>query len=182
MNIRARIIVRGKVQKGGYRYLVNEAAFANGLTGLVGNRDDGTVEIVCEGRKEAIQRFERSIRIRDPMTHVLSMHVRYLPATGEFKYFDIVPEPDPARATLERADAAASALRAMDSHITAMDRNIGRRFDRLDRSYGSFGRTLKAVSRDMRGARSSAARVASNIGSLRNAVAPSRSRKRASTA
>jgi acylphosphatase len=177
MNIRARIIVKGKVQKGGYRYIVNEAAFSHNLTGLVGNRDDGTVEIICEGQKKAIQKFQRSIRIRDPLIQVCSLHIKYQPATGEFRYFDILPETDPARAILERADAAASALRAMDqhisgkldqrigqvrsgihtmdSHIRTMDSNIGGHFNRLDRKYDSFGRTLKTVSKDMKGANSS---------------------------
>ncbi len=192
MNIRARMIVKGKVQKGGYRYIVNEAAFAHGLTGIVGNRDDGTVEIICEGQKKAIQKFQKSIRIRDPMIQVCSINVKYQPATGEFRYFDTVPETDPARATLERAEAAARALRAMDlhitgkldqrigevgsgirtmdSHITSMDQNIGRHFNRLDRKYDIFGRTLKTVSRDMKGMNSSLKTVPRDMKGMKSSM------------
>jgi len=213
MNIRARIIVKGKVQAGGYRYIIEEAAYTHHLTGRVWNQDDGTVQLICEGQKRDIQQFQESIWLDDFMVQVRNMEVKFLPATGEFEYFDRIPDLDPSRATLERADAAARALRAldthlsgkldtgfgavssgirtmdshitsmdshitsmdshitsMDSHITAMDSHIGRRFDRLDQSYGKFGKTLKTVSKDMNGLRSFGAGMASDMKGMRSSM------------
>jgi acylphosphatase len=178
MNIRAQIIVRGKVHSGGYRYIIEEAAYTHHLTGRVGNQDDGTVRIICEGRKQDIQKFQKSIRLSDFMVQVRNMEVKFLPATGEFEYFDRIPDPDPSRATLERADAAARALRALDSHLSgkldtgfgqvdtsirrmdshickmdqnikSMDSNIGGHFDKLDQKYDRFGSSLAQVADDI---------------------------------
>jgi acylphosphatase len=52
-----KIIVRGKVQRVGYRYNAQATAHKYNLTGFVKNQFDETVLIHAEGEEEGIHRF-----------------------------------------------------------------------------------------------------------------------------
>jgi len=87
---RAEIIVMGDVQGVGYRYLVRRIAWKQGLKGTVENLEDGTVRIVCEGRKKAIDGFVDSIYVKRPPINVEKVSPEFSDATGEFVGFKIV--------------------------------------------------------------------------------------------
>ena len=53
----AHLIIKGRVQKAGYRDHIDEMAFNLDLTGYVKNLPDGSVEVVCEGEREKIEQF-----------------------------------------------------------------------------------------------------------------------------
>lgn len=55
--IARRYVVRGRVQGVGYRNFAQQAAEECGVTGWVMNRDDGSVEALAVGGKEALDRF-----------------------------------------------------------------------------------------------------------------------------
>jgi acylphosphatase len=57
-----RWVLTGRVQGVGFRFFVREAAAAEGLRGWVANQPDGGVEVVAEGDREALLRFERHLR------------------------------------------------------------------------------------------------------------------------
>ena len=57
-----RYIVKGRVQRVGFRFFVEHAAQREGIQGYVRNQHDGSVEIVAEGDVEALQRFEMAVR------------------------------------------------------------------------------------------------------------------------
>lgn len=50
-------VVHGDVQGVGFRYFVQRCARETGLAGWVRNRPDGSVELVAEGSKAALQRL-----------------------------------------------------------------------------------------------------------------------------
>ena len=52
--IRRRVTVRGRVQGVFYRDSVRRVAEARGVAGTAVNRDDGSVEVVLEGDREAV--------------------------------------------------------------------------------------------------------------------------------
>ena len=57
MQTRARIAVKGRVQKVGFRTFATEIAWDMGVNGRIGNLDDKrTVEIVCEAEKQKIEK------------------------------------------------------------------------------------------------------------------------------
>lgn len=92
--VRKRFIVKGRVQRVGYRALV--LAFANtlDLKGLTRNLPDNSVEIVCDGTPEAIGAFLKSIdRKGDPLDplaiNVISIDEAPPPPEGEFREFFI---------------------------------------------------------------------------------------------
>jgi acylphosphatase len=55
-------IVKGRVQRVGFRFFVENAAQREGIHGYVRNRHDGSVEVLAEGDAEAMLRFEMAVR------------------------------------------------------------------------------------------------------------------------
>jgi acylphosphatase len=60
---RARLRVYGVVQGVGYRYFVRKAATELGLQGVVRNRSDGSVEVVAEGERSAINALIDQLKV-----------------------------------------------------------------------------------------------------------------------
>ncbi len=87
---RADIIVLGDVQGVGYRYFVRKVAWKNKISGHVGNLEDGTVKIICEGNENNIKNFLKLIDIKKPPIAVERIDVEFSKASGEFKGFRIV--------------------------------------------------------------------------------------------
>ena len=62
MLVARRFRVTGRVQGVGYRYFAQLAARAEGLSGWVQNQPDGSVEVMAEGDRESVLRFEAKLR------------------------------------------------------------------------------------------------------------------------
>ncbi|HKY19712.1 MAG TPA: acylphosphatase [Vicinamibacterales bacterium] len=62
MPIARRFIVKGRVQRVGYRLFVEDAARRESVSGYVRNEHDGSVEVVAEGDADAMHRFEMAVR------------------------------------------------------------------------------------------------------------------------
>ncbi|MFZ2454871.1 MAG: acylphosphatase [Candidatus Altiarchaeia archaeon] len=114
---RAVIIVKGRVQRAGYRDFVDEAAFNLDLAGSVKNLEDGSVEVVCEGSKNKIQEFVKKIQIKQYPIKVESIDVKFSKAKGEFKAFEIVRDEDLTTAIYDRMDTAARYMREMNNDL-----------------------------------------------------------------
>jgi len=65
-----RFLVSGRVQGVGFRFFAQEAAALDGLTGWVRNLEDGRVEVLAQGDREALTRFERKVRRGPPGARV----------------------------------------------------------------------------------------------------------------
>ena len=92
MDKRATITVTGRVQRSGYRLMVDRIAFGLGLKGTVENLQDGNVEIICEGPEELLDEFSRLIEIRKFPVRVDSVRMEKSAATGEFREFVRLPD------------------------------------------------------------------------------------------
>jgi acylphosphatase/gas vesicle protein len=87
---RFEIIVKGNVQKVGYRDYVEEVARKLGIVGFVENVKDGTVRIVCETDEETVKKFIHEINIKKGLIEVEDVQIKSVGiATGEYKYFEI---------------------------------------------------------------------------------------------
>lgn len=62
MLVARRFRLTGRVQGVGFRYFAESAALVEGLTGWVQNQPDGSVEVVAEGDRESVVRFEAKLR------------------------------------------------------------------------------------------------------------------------
>lgn len=56
---RVRYVVRGRVQGVSFRVSAAGVARRLGISGRIGNNDDGSVEAIAEGSPEALAEFER---------------------------------------------------------------------------------------------------------------------------
>jgi acylphosphatase len=81
--VRARVIVRGRVQGVWFRESCRSQAVALGLGGWVRNRSDGTVEAVFEGPEPAVERAVDWCRHGPDHARVDGIDVRREPPTGE---------------------------------------------------------------------------------------------------
>jgi acylphosphatase len=88
-----RLIVRGRVQKVGYRSIVERIAFESGVTGYVKNRKDKTVEIVAQHENEQVlKKFTDALKIKEyPVTVVEIISEEIVPKT--YDDFEVVEGP-----------------------------------------------------------------------------------------
>jgi len=82
-------LIKGEVQGVGFRYFLIRRAQALGLTGWVTNRDDGVVEFVAEGGRQALEQLERAAREGPRQARVSAVEVNWSAATGDLSRFDI---------------------------------------------------------------------------------------------
>lgn len=82
MSERVRLEVTGRVQGVGFRWFTREKARRWGLAGWVRNRPDGSVEILAEGGREALEGFIEMIQSGPPGSSVTDVR-RTAAATGD---------------------------------------------------------------------------------------------------
>lgn len=81
--------VHGMVQGVGFRAFVQREAARLDVTGWVANRPDGTVEVVAEGRREALDRLANSLRRGPRLAEVEDVRLAYEDAAGDFSGFHV---------------------------------------------------------------------------------------------
>jgi len=86
---RIRAVVHGAVQGVGFRDFVERRARELDLAGMVRNRPDGTVEVVAEGPRGAVEVLQDHLRAGPRMASVERVEVTEEPATGEFRGFEV---------------------------------------------------------------------------------------------
>lgn len=90
MNERIKAIVSGRVQMVMYRDFATRKARRLGLTGMVRNLADGTVEVVAEGLRKNLESFVTKLKRGPILADVEDVSVTWLPATEEFSEFTLV--------------------------------------------------------------------------------------------
>jgi acylphosphatase len=88
-NVRAHIVVTGKVQGVWFRMETRQAAEGFGVTGWVRNKRDGSVEAVIEGDEADVKATIAWCHKGPPLARVSSVEVIWEPYTGEFDGFDV---------------------------------------------------------------------------------------------
>lgn len=86
---RLRAIVSGLVQGVNFRYYTQRRAQQLHLTGWVRNRNDGTVEVVAEGPRSALDSLVAFLRVGPTSARVTDLKVEWGEAKGEFTGFEI---------------------------------------------------------------------------------------------
>jgi acylphosphatase len=87
MIVGRRYIVKGRVQRVGFRMFAEDAARLEGLRGYVRNQRDGSVEVVAEGDAEAMMRFELALRRGPSGARVDDVDTTDVTPTGGFHNF-----------------------------------------------------------------------------------------------
>lgn len=86
---RVKIKVFGDVQGVFFRYSAKEKARQWGLKGWVKNVENGTVEIVAEGKEENLKKFIDWCYVGPPLARVEKTEIEWGEASGEFNNFII---------------------------------------------------------------------------------------------
>jgi acylphosphatase len=86
---RLHAVVRGDVQGVGFRYFVQRKARQLDLRGWVRNNDDGSVEVVAEGERAALEQLKRALDEGPRMARVDRVDVEWSGATGTLQAFDL---------------------------------------------------------------------------------------------
>ena len=81
--------VRGQVQGVNFRASTQAQARRLGLTGWVRNRPDGSVEVVAEGPREALETLLAFLHSGPPGAMVSQVQSDWLPATLELRQFEV---------------------------------------------------------------------------------------------
>jgi acylphosphatase len=89
MKDRVHLYVSGRVQGVFFRARTRERAHALHLSGWVRNLPDGRVEIVAEGRKEALEALIAWARVGPSAAHVDDLAIRWEPPTQAETGFSI---------------------------------------------------------------------------------------------
>lgn len=88
-NVRALILVSGRVQGVGYRAFAHRVATQRGLVGGVRNLDDGRVELDIEGDRAVIEALIGELKVGPPAARVSKVNVEWSTASGRFSDFAV---------------------------------------------------------------------------------------------
>ena len=88
-----KLVVRGRVQRVGFRRLVLELGQELGLTGWVKNRPDGAVEVFAQGPREALEKLLRHLRRAPPPARVDDIQVEETEPRPDLEHFKIIYGP-----------------------------------------------------------------------------------------
>ncbi len=87
---RLHAIVHGRVQGVNFRYYTQLQAQALDLVGWVANRADGTVEVMAEGPRPALDQLLSFLHEGPSHAHVERVDVDWLTSTGHFTRFRVL--------------------------------------------------------------------------------------------
>jgi acylphosphatase len=87
--LRARLLVKGKVQGVGYRAFAVRVASQRRLCGGVRNLDDGRVELEVEGPNNQILGLIEDLKDGPPASRVADVEVEWSSAAGRFSDFRV---------------------------------------------------------------------------------------------
>ena len=83
------ILISGRVQGVGYRYFARLRVELHNVTGYVRNLPDGSVEVVAEGSRVALEQFIRD-SVRGPNSgNVSDCQVNWRPVSRQYRDFTI---------------------------------------------------------------------------------------------
>jgi acylphosphatase len=88
-NVRAHLMISGRVQGVFYRMETKSAADRIGVSGWVRNRRDGRVEAVVEGEKQQAEALIEWCGKGPPAARVNDVEVSWEPYQGEFASFEV---------------------------------------------------------------------------------------------
>ena len=86
---RLRAEVFGDVQGVGFRAFVMRRALTCGVTGWVRNRSDGSVELLAEGPRAALEALLAEVTQGPSSSTVDRVETQWGPATSEFRVFGV---------------------------------------------------------------------------------------------
>ena len=88
--VRARVMIRGRVQGVGFRVFTQSQAVRLGLRGWVSNLSDGCVETEVEGSRALVDEFIQTLGQGPSRAHVQDVRVEWLDPNARDSAFEIL--------------------------------------------------------------------------------------------
>ena len=88
--VAVRLIVKGKVQRVGFRRYVLDLAQEMGLTGYVKNLQDGSVEVLVQGPEGSVSEFMKAVKSPPPPAVVREVLEEQVEPRQDVKAFKVV--------------------------------------------------------------------------------------------
>ena len=83
-------MIRGDVQGVGFRWFLAANARPMGLHGWVRNQPDGSVELMAEGERDALEKLLESAREGPRTARIDDVKVEWAPAAGGLERFGLI--------------------------------------------------------------------------------------------
>jgi len=87
--VRLHARIHGEVQGVSFRYYTQRKASELELGGLVRNHWDGSVEVVAEGKRKAVEQLLSWLHIGPPSAYVERVDAQWEKPSGEFRRFEV---------------------------------------------------------------------------------------------
>ncbi len=87
--VRLQAVVHGLVQGVNFRYYTQRQARRLGLRGYVRNRGDGTVEVMAEGQRQAVEELYAWLQSGPPSAEVQWVDASWMAPTGAWASFEV---------------------------------------------------------------------------------------------
>lgn len=156
--VKRKFVVKGVVQRVGYRAFVLQVASNLGIKGTITNLADGTVEIFADGAEDALRRFKAKIDKKgDPedFTRIHVSEIKEIPE-GQFKWPDkefrgfeidygFEPTTGYERTTLEDLEIMKMGAGFLRDDMTVFAVNTAAAFGTVFERYGSFSKDMGEV-------------------------------------
>lgn len=88
---RLHALVKGRVQRVGFRAYVQQQAATNKLVGYVCNLEDGSVEVIAEGMQLGLEHLLAALRGGPPGASVDAVDVQWGAPRNQYHRFEIRP-------------------------------------------------------------------------------------------
>ncbi len=88
-DIRAHIMVQGRVQGVGFRWFALNYAEKLGLFGWVRNNFNGSVESEVEGDRSAVEEYITQMKVGPRWSHVSAIDLEYKQYEGKYTHFEV---------------------------------------------------------------------------------------------
>ena len=83
-------IIRGKVQRVGYRDYIERYAHEYGLHGWIQNKNDGSVEVLIQGTPDELKACIEILNIGSPLARIESMAIDWRTPQKHFDEFRVI--------------------------------------------------------------------------------------------
>ncbi len=87
--VRLSAVVHGMVQGVSFRFYTKREALRLGLRGYVRNRSDGTVEVLAEGPRRAVEDLFSWLQVGPPMAEVSSVDATWEAPSSSWASFEV---------------------------------------------------------------------------------------------
>jgi len=139
------LIVKGNVQRVGYRNIVSQAAFESGIKGYVKNLANGNVRIIAQGEKGKIGELVKNIRVKGWPINVENIEKKGISIKKAFERFAII-RADAQQEMSERADEAALYMHKMYDEMKGFRYDTNNNFCHLDGKYDKMSKKFCNIS------------------------------------